>query len=240
MKRLSFVLVASALLIALIAAIIYLLQPSAPKAPVSLTQIPTATKPGNPEPERLSTVRTWPVAATSQAKAKTPAGPAPIQAGTKPAWLKDTDMDLAKYSSNPPQEPWEKEIIGLVNTLGIPDVAKAERLISRIPSLPPDGKVLALEHAMQLLPDPDYLRLRPSIFQLSNNSEEMRESLLVDVLSRTDEVRMPTLVEMLRQPPNPAQEEIREILIAYIDHDYGNDAAMWDVAVKKWLVENPE
>ena len=52
-----------------------------------------------------------------------------------------------------------------------------------------------------------------------------------------------TLVEMLKQPTNasqPEKEELREILVAYLDEDAGNDWARWDAAVQKFLKENAE
>ena len=45
---------------------------------------------------------------------------------------------------------------------------------------------------------------------------------------------------MLRQPPNPEQQEVREVLEAYLDADYGADIQKWDTAVQKFLIENPE
>ncbi len=143
------------------------------------------------------------------------------------------------YSSNDPQQPWEKEIIALSDRLDMTDTAKAEQLLAKINSLPPDGKVLAMEYATKLIPDEDYLRLRAWIFKLVS-SDELRETVMLDALTRSEALRMPTLVEMLRQPPNPAQEEVREILLAYLDKDYGTDTKGWDAAVQKFLAENPD
>ena len=62
--------------------------------------------------------------------------------------------------------------------------------------------------------------------------------MLTDVLSRDDTLRFTTLVEILRQPPSKATEEVKEILTAYLDKDYGADPNAWDQAVRKFLAEN--
>ena len=143
------------------------------------------------------------------------------------------------YSSNDPQQPWENEIFALADRLDLSDTAKAEQLLGRINNLPPEGKVLAMEYATKLIPDEDYLRLRPWIFNLVS-SDDLRQTVLLDALTRGETLRMPTLVEMLRQPANPAQAEIREILVAYLDTDYGTDTKQWETAVQRFLAENPD
>ena len=148
-------------------------------------------------------------------------------------------VDPAKYASLPAKPSYEKEIITLATRLDIPDLDKAKVLLARVTTLPPSAKVLAMEHAAQLIPDKNYVQMRPTLFQLAT-SDELRETVLTDVLNRDDKVRMPTLVEMLRQPANAAQPEIREILVAYLDEDAGNDFAKWNQAVEKFLRENPE
>ncbi len=147
-------------------------------------------------------------------------------------------VEPEKYASAP-QQPWEKEIISLVNRLDVSDMDKAHRLLSRIPALSPEAKVVAMEYATKLIPDEKYLEQRGRIFQLIS-SPELRETVTLDVLTRGESVRMPTLVEMLRQPNNPAQEEVREILVAYLEKDFGNDTRQWEAAVNEFLKENAD
>jgi hypothetical protein len=143
-----------------------------------------------------------------------------------------------KYSAGPKQT-WEKELIALSTRLDVSDQVKIGQLLAKISSLPPDGKVLAMEYATKLIPDEQYVQYRPMLFGLVS-SPELRETVLLDALTRGESVRMPTLVEMLRQPSHPSQDEVREILVAYLDADYGKDVNGWDAAVKKFLAENPD
>lgn len=171
--------------------------------------------------------------------------PAPARASaadTAAAHPSQTErVDPEKYYQGPKQ-PWAKEIIGIAMRLDLSDEAKVKQLLGKIGSLPPDGKVLAMEEATKLIPDEQYNQYRPTLFGLVS-SNELRETVLLDVLTRGEPVRMPTLVEMLKQPPNPehpGHDDIREILVAYLDTDYGTDLNGWDSAVKKFLADNPD
>jgi hypothetical protein len=146
---------------------------------------------------------------------------------------------LENYSGFATKPQWEKDLITIADRRDMADVDKAVQILSRINQLPEDAKVVAMDYATKLIPDKDYLRLRPWVFQFGA-SDELRETILLDALTRGDTVRMPTLVEMLRQPKHSGHEEVREILVAYLDEDHGHDAQKWDVAIKKWLIENPE
>lgn len=142
------------------------------------------------------------------------------------------------FSSNPPREAWEEEILKIAKGPG-DDVSKIEILLNRIPHLNDEGKLLAMEHAVNLIPDHLYTHYRARLFSLAQN-DELRDAMMVDVLSRDDKLRFQTLVEALRQPPSKAQEEAKEILEAYLDRNPGNDPNAWQQAVEKMLAENEE
>jgi hypothetical protein len=142
------------------------------------------------------------------------------------------------YASNPPKEAFEKEIIAIAKGPG-DDLTKVETLLSRFPVLNEEGKLLAMEYAASLIPDKEYARYKPRLFALAANAE-LKDAVLTDVLSRDDTLRFTTLVEILRQPPSKATDEVKEILTAYLDKDYGADPNAWDQAVRKFLAENIE
>jgi hypothetical protein len=142
------------------------------------------------------------------------------------------------FNSNPPREGWEDEILNLARGPG-DDIGKAERLLSMVPRLNEEGRVLAVENAVALIPDKDYTKYRGRLLALAH-TDEMREVLMTDVLSRDDDVRFMTLVELLRQPPNKGQEDVKEVLIAYLDKDYGTDTNAWEKAVRKFVAESKE
>jgi hypothetical protein len=143
------------------------------------------------------------------------------------------------YSAVPQREGWEEDIIKLVRTPGGDKLAKAEMLLSRIPALPDEGKLLAMEYATSLIPDDAYLRYRGQLFTLATN-DDLKEAVVVDVLSRDDTLRFTTMVEVMKQQKGKMSEEAREILTAYLDQDYGPDASAWEVPVRRFLADNEQ
>jgi len=98
---------------------------------------------------------------------------------------------------------------------------------------------VAVEQATKLMSDKQFKQLKPQLMGLNDTgSEDMQETILRDILTRAENVRMPALVDLLRRPPYQGQQEIREILEAYVDVDYGTDIPKWDAAVHKWLIDN--
>jgi hypothetical protein len=142
------------------------------------------------------------------------------------------------YSSNPKRDPSEQLVLDISAQRGITDEAKVQRLLGMIPTLPPDARTLAMENAAALIPDKDYLKHRNRLFQLAN-TPEMREAVMDDSLSRGEEIRLPNLLEMMRNSTNQEErQEIREILEAYLDQDYGPHPAQWEAPLRRWVAEN--
>lgn len=146
---------------------------------------------------------------------------------------------LEAYSSNPPRQPHEENVLRVALNRELSDGVKIQQLLAMVPRLPPDGQTLALEHAARMIPDADYLKFRPRLLQLAN-TDDLRETVLLDVLTRDDEIRMLTMVEFLKLPPNNGHAEVREILEAFLEKNYGDDAGQWDLAVRKYLAANAE
>ncbi len=62
-----------------------------------------------------------------------------------------------------------------------------------------------------------------------------------DALMRGEEYRLPTLVDMLGSTLSDKENtEIREILEAYLDKDYGPNPSDWKGPVDAWVKENTQ
>jgi hypothetical protein len=146
---------------------------------------------------------------------------------------------LEAYSSNPPRPEYQESVLGIARNRDTSEEVKVQQLLALLPRLPEDGKVLAMEHAAKLIPDEDYLKHRARLLQLAN-TKELREVVLVDVLTRDDSVRMTSLVEFLRHTASEDQAEVREVLEAFLDKDFGSDALQWEIAVQQYLRENAD
>ena len=230
MKRQHLLYLSIGLALLIVATIVY--QNSPAPTPEALAPLPEIASIRSAGPETRSS------AAPSERDETTTASVVPDPAVDKHPSA--TEPVVPEKYSAAPKEPWKKEIIGLVNRLDMTDMAKAEQLLSRLSSLPIDGQVLAMDHATKLISDEHYVRMRPMLFGLAQPSPELRETVLLDALTRSEQVRMPTLVEILRQPAHPEQAEVREILLAYLDVDHGTDVKAWDSAVKKFLADHPD
>lgn len=174
-----------------------------------------------------------------RARSAEPAPKRPVDPSDDP---NDTRPDAVKYSEFYKKPDAEQEIIKLAGRLDMADDNKALALLNKVYTSPDEPtKVVAMEYATQLMSDEQFKKLKSQILSLNDTGgEDMQGTILRDILTRAENVRMPALVDLLRRPPNPGQQEVREILEAYLDVDYGTDIPKWDAAVRQWLVENDE
>jgi hypothetical protein len=69
----------------------------------------------------------------------------------------------------------------------------------------------------------------------------MRVAVMDDSLTRGEELRLPNLLEMMRNSTSDEEkQEIREILEAYLDQDYGPQPGAWEAPLRKWVAENTD
>lgn len=150
------------------------------------------------------------------------------------------DAPPDSFSSNPPRDPEEQAILDLAIERAVPDEVKVERMLAMFPNISDDAKVLAMENATALIPDSQYKSYRPRLHQLAQ-TPELRESVMLDALTRGEEVRLPGILELLRTATRDEERaELREILEAYLDHDFGPSPAAWEGPLNKWLADNAD
>jgi len=159
---------------------------------------------------------------------------APKQASAPPA-----GFDASKYTTAPKPGSVANKILQIFMDRQMPDHEKVQRLLNMVPQLSDEEKYVAMDRATQLIPDEDYLRLRPQLLRLAQ-SDELRQLVMLDMLTRDDGIKMPSLVELLRNPSETTRTEAREILEAFLEKDYGDDPQRWDAPVQRWLAENQE
>lgn len=120
--------------------------------------------------------------------------------------------------------------------LSIPQ--KIEALITAAPAFSLDDRLAALQVAMELIPDEDHPKYRLRLLR-SAGTPELRDLIAHDALSRGEEIGLPVLLDILRLAPGDEERrDIRDLLEAYLEHDYGADADAWEQPVKSWLAEH--
>jgi len=217
-------------------------SPSVEKKSSIMPALATATdQPGSKQEigEFQPATKREPQRRTQGAEAAPKAPTRPIDPSEDP---NDTRPMAVKYSEFYKRPDWEQDIIKLAGRLDMPDDRKALALLNKVHTLPDEpAKVVAVEHATHLMSDEQFKQLRSQIMSLNDTGgEDMKDAILRDILTRAENVRMPALVDLLRRPTYPGQQEVREILEAYLEVDYGTDFPKWDAAVRQWLIENDE
>jgi len=146
--------------------------------------------------------------------------------------------NMEDFSSNPKRDPEEQRVLDIAAQTGVTDQAKVQQLLALLPSLPPDAQTLAMENATALIPDTDYLNYRNHLIQLAK-TPDLREAVMNDSLTRGEELRLPNLLELMRTSQSENEKmEIRGILEAYLDKDYGPQPAQWEAPLRQWIAEN--
>jgi hypothetical protein len=148
-------------------------------------------------------------------------------------------FDPAEFTTAPKPNTEEGRLVKLFTDRNIPDAEKVERLLAMVSELSGKGKHTAMDYATQLITDEDYVRQRPRLLRLAT-TDELREVVMLDMLTRDDGIKMPSLVELLSVPSETTRSEAREILAAFLEQDYGDDPRKWHEPLMKWLAENEE
>jgi len=145
-----------------------------------------------------------------------------------------SDPSAAAAGTNQITE-WESavdEVLGL-------DAEPSEvgkKLLKMLPQLPTDGRMEALQHAVNLLADADYEPIG-KMFTDPKVTEDEVELLLRDVLNRSNAIKLPLLLQVARTAGHPKAGEAREILEVFLGEDYGEEWETWQGKLDEFLKE---
>jgi len=135
---------------------------------------------------------------------------------------------------------WEDKVDAILTTEG-KDSDKAKEMLQLFPTLPEDGKEEVAQHLSNLVADEDYAPLG-KLFLDPTLPESVLDVLMADVLNRPNSVKLPTLLEVARNPQHPGAAEAKDLLELFLDpdEDYGNNWNKWQAKMDQWLKENPD
>jgi hypothetical protein len=137
---------------------------------------------------------------------------------------------------------WEDKLDAILTTEG-KDADKAKQMLEMFPTLPDDGKEEMAGHLSNLVADEDYVSLGlGKLLTDASLPESVLDVLMADVLNRPNAVKLPTLLEVARNPQHPSAGEAKDLLELFLDPDesYGNDWSKWQAKMEQWLKENPD
>jgi hypothetical protein len=133
---------------------------------------------------------------------------------------------------------WEDKI-GDILTSDADVTNKCHDLLEMFPHLPEPGQVEAAHHLSNLVDSDNYAPLGKILTDPSYTTA-VYDVLMLDVVNRPGSVKLPTLLEIARNPSHPEAADARSKLALYLDEDYGTDWDKWDDKIKDWLTNNPD
>ena len=149
--------------------------------------------------------------------------------------LYDGKLEGEEISTNPDDKI--DDILGEVT-----DVTNVVNQLAEIyPKLSRAGKIEAVEHMINLVPDEDYTPLS-KILTDKDVLPEVASDILTDLIDRPNDVKMPLMLAVARNPNHPGAKEAKENLELLIEpeEDLGDDWDKWEKAIEEWVKENPE
>jgi hypothetical protein len=107
------------------------------------------------------------------------------------------------------------------------------------PLLPKEGQEEVALHMTNLTEDDDYGPMA-KLAADAKLPEEVLDVLIQDVLNRPNALKMPTLLEIAKQPDHPKAEEAHDLLELFLEEDYGQDWDKWQSKLAEWMQQNPD
>jgi hypothetical protein len=137
-----------------------------------------------------------------------------------------------------PLAAWEQHVDQILGA-DTDDTNKVQQLFQVFPGLPEDGQIEVAQHLSNLVADEDYAPLG-QLLQNAKLPEPVLDVLMGDVLNRPNAVKLPTLLEVARNPDHVEAAEAKDLLELYLDEDYGTNWDVWRQKMQEWLKENPD
>jgi hypothetical protein len=149
-----------------------------------------------------------------------------------------TNAPIASVTATNTLPDWEDRLDDILGN-DDEDKVKTAKLLELLPRMPEEGQEETARHLANLVEDADYASLG-KILTNTAFPESVLDVLLQDALNRPNELKMPLLLDVAKEPGHPKAEEAKDLLELFLDEDYGTDWARWQTEMQKWLKDNPE
>lgn len=116
---------------------------------------------------------------------------------------------------------------------------KARELLELLPRLPPEAQPEALGHALNLLPDDEFARVRPWL--APGIPAPLAALALGETANRPEPIKLPMLLDLVRDPRHPLHAEARLLLLPYVGLERIDDPDQAALGVRRYLeTDRPE
>jgi hypothetical protein len=133
---------------------------------------------------------------------------------------------------------WEDKVNDILGPEG-DEKEKSKKLIDIFPHLPPDGQEEVAHHLSNLVADEDYAPLSNFVTN-SALPEAVLDVFVEDVFNRPNNVKLPLLLDIARDPQHPRAGEAKDVLELFLEEDFGSDWTKWQAKMEQWLKDNPD
>ena len=192
-------------------------------------------------PQTAAPVQSAKTAPTAQPDQPASPGAAPqTNSGPRPLVQHPSPRAAARAAAAPNPNlitNWEDRV-DVILTTEEPEAEKAKKMLAMFPNLPEQGQLEVAQHLSNLVPDEDYASLARYLTDPSL-PQAVLDVLFGDVLNRPNNLKLPALLDVARDPDNPNATQAHDILEMFLEEDYGTDWNIWQVKVEHWLKDNP-
>lgn len=133
---------------------------------------------------------------------------------------------------------WEQEVNAVLASQAS-DAEIADKLLKLYPQVPADAQADLFVEITQHVPNEDYRKLA-NVLTNSTSPPEVLDVLLNDLIDRPDKLRMPLLMDLMRDKQNPKSDEAHDFLEVIIGDDYGEDWDTWSKKIAEWMALHPD
>jgi hypothetical protein len=127
---------------------------------------------------------------------------------------------------------WEKRIRKVLANEQRSDSEKARALLEMLPTLPVEGRETAAIEAIQRLPDREYAAARDIL--INPNTYGLALAVMwSDLMERPDDITLPTLLAIARNPAHPFARNAAENLELLLGQSFGTDWQRWDASIRE-------
>lgn len=132
--------------------------------------------------------------------------------------------------------PWERRLREITTNDKISNSEKARAIFEMLPSMPVQGRETAAEQAARLVSDEDY-RIAQSVLLNPTTYPPALAALWTDMMERPDEITLPTLLLVARNPAHPYAPAARENLEFLLGREMGTNWIGWETAIREHLAK---
>ena len=117
-------------------------------------------------------------------------------------------------------------------------IQKAQALLTMLAKAEVDDQRKLAHAAVKYIANTNYGLVRKHLID-PNLPRVVLSVFMTDTLKRHYEIKLPTLVSLVRIETHPLRNEAQELLHGYLGRDHGTDAHLWEESALAWLKRNP-